>query len=182
MAETSIHAALDDYQRFTQTVAVYPPSFADHYLGLGLGDEAGELLEKVVDAESMTPPVVRSILSECGDVLWYLAQSLLKRGITLSHIYAVARTLESGHEASLRGAACEVVIAAAGMQGRLKKHLRDGVFDDARYQQYAARLLRAIDNIARVMGSSLVILMAENRGKLTGREARGTLQGEGDIR
>lgn len=182
MSDVAILAALDEYQLFTQTVAKYPAAFADQYLGLGLGDESGELLEKVVDTELLTRPVVRGILAECGDVAWYLAQSLLKRGLTLSAIYLRSRGVEPAHEASLRGAACEVVIAAAGMQGRLKKHLRDGVFDEARYLDYAARLLRAIEVIALALGSSLVIVLAENRGKLSGRDARGTIQGEGDFR
>lgn len=182
MANNAIHAALDEYQTFTSSTAVFPPAYADQYLGLGLGDESGELLEKVLDTQSIASPRIKAILSECGDVLWYLAQSLQLHGFLLSDVYRRGRALHGTHEATLRGAACEVVIAAAGIQGRLKKHLRDGSFDETRYLDCAARLINGVEAVALALGSNLMLLLVENRTKLEGRRVRNTIQGEGDIR
>lgn len=77
---------LNEYQEFTRTTAVYHPKSALAYVALGLGSEAGEVqgkLKKVIRGDSeLTNEAKEAILSECGDVLWYLVRLLDELGLS----------------------------------------------------------------------------------------------------
>lgn len=177
--------ALNDYQNWTATTAVYPEALTMPYLGLGLGDEAAELVEKMqmmtLEGRSVGWGIA-NVLPEAGDVMWYLAQLLLHRGHSLGRVYEQAMALEVEYQASLTLVVTEVTIACGGLQGRLKKELRDGQVDEARILHYAARVLRALDSIARWYGSNLILVMHQNRSKLSDRLERNVIKGEGDAR
>jgi NTP pyrophosphatase (non-canonical NTP hydrolase) len=181
----SLRNALDSYQLFTVTTAQYPEALAVPYLGLGLGDEAGELLEKI---ELMTSEGrsaawgLAHALPEAGDVCWYLAQLLHRLGHSLGDAYAASQALDPAYPATLNACTVEAVIACAGIQGRLKKGLRDGQVDEARLLHYAARVLRSLDSIARWFGSTLAVVIAQNQAKLSDRLERNVIKGEGDNR
>lgn len=183
---SALHTMLDGYQQFTVRTAVYPVELAKPYLGLGLGDEAGELLDKVVEFDRLPIPhhyaAGRNILAEVGDVCWYLAQSLLQRQVRFSDVYIAAFELTPAHDATLLGAAIEVSSAAAAFQGRLKKEIRDHKIDEASILHNAARVVRALDSIARFFGADLFRVVELNRAKLEDRLARDAIKGEGDVR
>lgn len=70
---------MDTYQEATKSTAIYPPEAAIEYLVLGLASEAGEVagkLKKLIrDPEAMTKEEWRKVvISEMGDVLWYIAR------------------------------------------------------------------------------------------------------------
>lgn len=68
-----------NYQRLTDTTAIYPREFALEYLTLGLVGEAGEVANKVKKVfrdydGQLTVDIRAQILDELGDVMWYVAQ------------------------------------------------------------------------------------------------------------
>lgn len=70
---------LNDYQKKASLTAQYPQEKALEYLCLGLCSEAGEVagkLKKIIrDNNSILSEDKKSqIISELGDVLWYLSQ------------------------------------------------------------------------------------------------------------
>lgn len=69
----------NEYQEATNQTAVYPKEKALEYLSLGLASEAGEVagkIKKIIRDENgqLTENSINSLISELGDVLWYLAQ------------------------------------------------------------------------------------------------------------
>lgn len=65
---------LSDYQKWTRETAIYPREAALDYLGLGLTSEAGEVAGKLKKRIRDGGVDVMSLLSEIGDVYWYLAR------------------------------------------------------------------------------------------------------------
>lgn len=65
---------VNEYQLFTRTTAIYPREKAIEYLALGLVSEAGEVagkIKKLIRDGSLNS---EDMLSELGDVLWYVAR------------------------------------------------------------------------------------------------------------
>lgn len=188
------YRVLNDYQNFTDTVAIYPKHFGLQYCSLGLADESAEMFEKCV-AYANSPRKVSDgqVLAEVGDVLWYIAQLMrhipfnesVDSGVDFSDLDAlVASTwaIEFEFEATLLGAAGGAVILAGRIAGRVKKSMRDGTLDGERVLVALCDLLRCLDAIARFYGSTLALVAAGNRDKLTSRQERGVLKGDGDHR
>ena len=70
---------MNAYQEATKSTAIYPPESALAYLVLGLASESGEVagkLKKLIrDPDAMSIEEWREIvISELGDVLWYIAR------------------------------------------------------------------------------------------------------------
>ena len=89
---------LNEYQEATEETANYPTMYIKEgedfipvpwiYPALGLGGEAGEVLEKlkklIRDSNGKVSPQMRnSIAFELGDVLWYIARIAKHFGLTL---------------------------------------------------------------------------------------------------
>ena len=77
----------DEYQKFTRETAVYPKQKAFEYLILGLCSEAGEVagkLKKVIRGDKVMD--TEEIVSELGDVLWYVARIADELDVPLSRI------------------------------------------------------------------------------------------------
>lgn len=82
-----------DYQKLSRKTAIYPSKMKSGiiYPALGLGGEAGEVLEKVkklirdkkmkVDGEFK-----EAIKKELGDVLWYTSQLATELGLSLEDV------------------------------------------------------------------------------------------------
>lgn len=167
--------AYDDYQQFTTKTAVYPGALAKPYLALGLGDEAGELLEKAMGAKLLRP-----MADECGDVMWYLAQLLLQYDIKLSDCFGGNSPLK--FHADLHSSCSMVAVIASKMQGRVKKEIRDGIDVRAKLIQYANELMRVLDSICVVLATTLLEIIERNKAKLLDRLERNAIKGEGDER
>lgn len=78
---------MSDYTNFTRTTAVYPKDRAIDYLVLGLASEAGEVagkLKKHIRGDGNA--IKDEILSETGDVLWYVTRICDEYGITLEEL------------------------------------------------------------------------------------------------
>lgn len=82
----------NQYQKLAKKTARYP-SVGENYVypSMGLGGEAGEVLNKVKKVfrdknGKLTKPAVRGISKELGDVLWYLSQIATELGKSLDSI------------------------------------------------------------------------------------------------
>ena len=82
---------LKEYQKWTITTAIYPGA-GEHgfneaiYLTLGLGNEAGEFsgkVKKIIRGDTVHP---YDLVSEMGDVLWYLTRLCDNMKITLEDL------------------------------------------------------------------------------------------------
>lgn len=84
--ETSME--LNKYQLFASTTAVYPENKGIEYTALGLAGEAGEYANKVkkIIRDGLTESTGEALISELGDVLWYVAMAGIETGFTLEEI------------------------------------------------------------------------------------------------
>ena len=82
----------EEYQRESRKTAVYPNRGNNFiYPALGLGGEAGEVLEKIkkilrdkhgeIDEEAR-----EKLAKELGDVLWYVAQLCTELGLSMEEV------------------------------------------------------------------------------------------------
>lgn len=78
---------LDDYQRWTRTVAIYPKDQAINYLALGLASEAGEVAGKVKKTIRDGTFDRADLISELGDCLWYLTRLADELGVDLLTVF-----------------------------------------------------------------------------------------------
>ena len=89
------HLTLEAYQWKARKTAVFPPEQAIPYLALGLNGEAGEvaeILKKVIRGKRDLPSQRDALISELGDVLWYVALLADQLGVNLTDV--AARNLE----------------------------------------------------------------------------------------
>lgn len=83
----TISLTFADYQRFTNTTAIFPGAGttsldAVSYCALGLAGESGEIANKVKKLlrDGDCPIKRKAIVAECGDVLWYIPELLRALG------------------------------------------------------------------------------------------------------
>ena len=76
------------YQKETRQTAIYPKDKALEYLCLGLASEAGEVAGKLKKVIRDTPEEFpkKDMISELGDVLWYLARIADELDVDLSNV------------------------------------------------------------------------------------------------
>jgi NTP pyrophosphatase (non-canonical NTP hydrolase) len=79
----------NEYQEKASNTAVYPDELKGgmFYPALGLAGEVGELLNKIKKiARDNATPSREEILSELGDVLWYLSELARRFDISLEEV------------------------------------------------------------------------------------------------
>jgi NTP pyrophosphatase (non-canonical NTP hydrolase) len=80
---------MDEYQKEAAKTAIYPREHAVTYPIIGLANESGEALgklKKVLRGDKTMDEQRESIIDECGDVYWYLANTASDLGISLSEL------------------------------------------------------------------------------------------------
>lgn len=85
---------LDEYQQEASKTAVYRKDFGIPYCTLGLVGEAGEVANKVkklfrdFDEHDSLATMLNGtdVLSEVGDVLWYISQLCKEFGVSLNSV------------------------------------------------------------------------------------------------
>jgi len=97
---------LNDYQRQASRTAKYPEEMGLVYTTLGLASEAGEVAGKVKKAIRDEGCVITAkrrgeLLSELGDVLWYVAMCAMELEATLD--YVAERNLDKLEERDING-------------------------------------------------------------------------------
>ena len=77
----------DEYQKFAKTTAIYPENCKITYPTLGLCGEAGEVAEKVKKKiRDGKPLIIKDVVKELGDVLWYLSTLASDLNVSLEDI------------------------------------------------------------------------------------------------
>lgn len=86
---------MNSYQQWTETTAVYPNSLGLTYATLGLGGEAGEVVDLMKKSlrndgplDSILDKYHDKYVEELGDVLYYLARCAHHVGVSLSFVAA----------------------------------------------------------------------------------------------
>lgn len=167
---------IENYAKWTDTVALYPVTAEPYYLALGIANEAGEFEAAAQD----------HMIDEAGDVFWYAARYARKvLRVPFADICADAeRRIRTG------ALSMSVLGAAATICAVEKKRIRDGEHWDAavaaRKRIDAMHALMSL--VARVMmrlnaqGSCIYSALRANEEKLTQRFAAHTIRGDGDNR
>jgi len=80
-----------EYQQESKNTAFYPKNTSIPYCALGLCGEAGEVAEKVKKvmrdkSGNFGVSETNELVSEMGDVLWYLSQLATELGVSLGDI------------------------------------------------------------------------------------------------
>jgi NTP pyrophosphatase (non-canonical NTP hydrolase) len=86
MEEISSWYEFDAYQDWTDETAIYPPEKGIEYTALGLASEAGEFAGKVKKMIRDKNYDLEAMVSELGDVLWYVARAAAELDIHLSDV------------------------------------------------------------------------------------------------
>lgn len=82
----------EEYQSLSRTTAKYPDAGSNFvYPALGLAGEAGEVadqMKKIIrdDSGKIEDARKKKIISELGDVLWYVAQLSIEVGSSLEEV------------------------------------------------------------------------------------------------
>lgn len=82
---------IDEYQQWTRTTAIYPQDRSLEYLGLSLGEEAGEacgVISKSIrdNNGTLSPERLEKLLLELGDVLWVASRLADELAVPMSTI------------------------------------------------------------------------------------------------
>lgn len=187
-------AFLDRYVRTTRETAIYPDvgtgsPAAMLYVHLGLVGEAGEVVGKVKKAirddrllapRTLTTERRDDLVSELGDVLWYLARFVDETGEGLP----VPNWRSWVDPADAPSRVADLPQLALGLVVRcssLARH-RGAELDVASRLHDVRSVMDRINEISTILGPDLTQLGQANITKLAGRAHRGTLQGSGDHR
>lgn len=176
----------DDYQRAALVTWTRNPTPGAPllYLALGVVDESGEVAGKVKKMHRdndgrWSPDLRRSLCKELGDVLWYTAVMAHEAGHTLSSVVYHATRHPSRPNLLGRYTMARAAVLLCIRAGRLADCADGpaGLWLDA-----LAEVILAIDAVSVCAGLTLPDIMAANINKLRGRQARGTIHGNGDDR
>ena len=172
------------------TTAIYPVDREVDYTIVGLGSEIGELAEVYGSAKrgfygQFSDADAKEALSECGDILWYVAATADALGLQLDWVLKQAAT--ALHHASKGLTLIDIVAAHGAIQGILKKSIRDnqGYLTTAHEEKIAEQLCHVWNHTAQfiyLLGGTENGVMNANLNKLADRKARGVLQGSGNNR
>jgi NTP pyrophosphatase (non-canonical NTP hydrolase) len=169
---------LREYQLKSRETAVYPNIGNNRvYPILGLLGEFGEIAEKVKKierdkADVYDPDSLHSLLMECGDVAWYIAQIASELKIDLAGckpqgLYSVT---------TIRDCVISLGVRIGDLAGAA--HYGDYLKAEA----YMTRTIASLAGVTHLFGKPLDEVLDMNIEKLQSRKARGVLHGSGDER
>lgn len=170
--------SVDEYQKAVNEKAVNRETFGDlNYLICGLIGETGELAEEVKrvmrdDGGVLTPDRVVAIRNEAGDVLWHIS-AIATRGKA-----RMADEIRLGEFPSVAGSDQFHVVAITTAIARLAKAVGD--VSRAQPTDSIFDLFRRLKAVCDWVGVSMLDVAHANLRKITGRVARGTVNGSGD--
>lgn len=161
--------SLRAYQLAIERFAKYPTASAVQYCILGALGEAGEIANKVKkilrdDAGILTEERKTDLISEAGDVLWYLARLASHSKFDFGTHTPEATDAVNIFESSIE--LCDCVNTLSSSRARWD-------FTDT---------LDALTTMAWLLGTDLQGLADANIDKLDSRANRGVISGSGDAR
>lgn len=172
------------------STAIYPVDREVDYTIVGLGSEIGELAEVYAEAKKgfygkLDGGDTKSALSECGDILWYVAATADALKIQLD--WVLKQTTTDVHHVSKGLTLIDMVVAHGAIQGILKKSIRDdkgflSSMNEARITEQLCHIWNHTAQFIYLLGGTENGVMNANLNKLADRKARGVLQGSGNNR
>lgn len=168
-----------DYIEFTKTTAVYPKDKAIEYLALGMVDEFGEFVEKLEQGS------VYKICDELSDVCWYVAQLCDILNTDLSNMRFSIDYVDSYLDTdSVEHCVYKMNSYMATICGCIKKVIRDENTDKIPIiNEHLIHILNTLSKLStQVGGYNLKNILEINVAKLSDRQDRGVLKGDGDNR
>jgi len=151
----------DDYQLFTDTTAIYPQDIGLPYSTLGLLGETGEYAEKILGLTSNQRKVVHNY-DQIGPYEEF--KEILKQAAELGRRAEILKKALRNGDKKMP----PVIVFSADERDELVLELGDA-------QHYLARN-------ARHLSTNLSTVAYENIKKISGRQRRGVIHGEGDHR
>jgi len=192
--------SIDQYAAVARSTAIYPEAASFIYPALGLCGEIGELSDYFLPIEGDKVRIPENnIIAELGDVLWYVTNVALDLGFSLK---TIAHQITDGLPCDTFGALAfarlkrrdnrspflKLAIYSAQIAEVAKKGLRDGwglnltVAKRALVVAALAEILVSLCEICEKYKISIDEVAFRNNKKLTDRQSRGKLQGDGDQR
>jgi len=174
-----------DYAKAARSTAIYRISEAITYPTLGLVNEIGELTDKIYGKVDHY-----HVSEEIGDILWYIFNLALDCEIDTSMLM---ENCESFSDIKSTDQYCagflygELFSNAGKICGIVKKIFRDRNGDISLKQRDGIcsllnTMLIQLASLATIRGWSIDKIAQENIQKLSSRQERGMLKGEGDNR
>lgn len=159
---------LKQYSTIIEKTAVFPrkvENFGIAYCLLGLFDELFEVEEKIINKDTK-----ENILSEVGDVCWYVCALCNEIGISFEDI--INNRKSSGSQYS-----------PLKLFGLVKKHYRDNKeIDKDFFYKSLSGFISYLFDFSGVTDEEISILLENNYKKLIARRETNTLHGDGDNR
>lgn len=161
---------LDDYQVKAMETAVYPNVGNNiFYPILGLIGEFGEVIEA-----KQTGASHEHLLSEFGDVLWYISRVCTELGIKLSDV-SIARDID------------DPIVVLCKLAEMTKKVMRDSNSEVTplhieKYKPLLSVIFMELQRQVATANSTIEQICVLNIEKLLDRKARNKLKGSGDTR
>lgn len=201
-----------EYQRMADKTAQYPGRLGVtrgdctglYYVSLGLNGEAGEFADKIKksirDADGHIDSARRvACLNELGDVLWYTFQCMRELGVDIALITGIKdmATLQgAANNARRSGGLYPETLQLCSWTGMFTANLlssgipsgdvvRDEVRDSSEFSMLLQGLYFVLESIARCaaeLDSNITTVATLNIEKLSDRQQRGKLGGDGDNR
>lgn len=175
---------LHQYQQRARSTAIYPVTARVIYPALGLAGEFGELAGAI---RRRSLPETRK---EFGDVIWYSANLCADLDTTLNECLLEDSTF-TFHQIYAYTPSDNPYVDAAVDVGRILEYTKKMIRDDAGVMlqprreniiQSIASLLEKLASMARCYGFTIQEAAELNLEKLSDRQQRQVLQGDGDNR
>lgn len=191
---------IDEYVNVARSTAVYPEAGRFYYPVLGVAGEFGETLDELFQGHGLKVEVPRRrIVSEIGDVLWYVVNTAADAGFDLHDITDIITgglrcetfvdlCFQRKVQRDKRSPFLKASIAIGQLAEIAKKGIRDGygtklsVAKRAVVASALATVLCCLCEICEKYGICLGEAAKENNKKLTSRKKRDKIQGDGDDR
>lgn len=183
-----------EYQKQAITTKIYKDEVALAYLALGLGGEAAELFEKIVEQQerdTFSVDQLRLLSKEIGDVFWYLAGLADETGQDLQEIVQLSNVERNPLDTEV-DAQESLIIQTGVILEVFKKALRDEYeltvakeLTPTKLEKIniaIATIVRELEYLATFFGIEIGTILSQNVEKLQSRANRGVLGGSGDER
>lgn len=163
------------YQKEARKTAQFPTAHKTTYPILGLGNEAGEFLEKFLDQNGVSDA---DVIDELGDVMWYFRAVCDIIDITMEEIFSEAEAIKGFYDP------LNLFYTTARISGLAKKGVRDrdGSIDREKLIVELKDLANQILTFLPNLETTINVVLARNITKLKDRVARGKIKGDGDKR
>lgn len=172
---------LQDYIEFTRSTAVYPKDRELEYLMFGMVDETMEFKEKVQGSTSL-----EDVVAEFGDVCWYTARMLDHLEVSETEVNKINIEYANveGSTDTFSMLLQDVDVYLGRMCGNIKKYIRDDNPEKLKELESNTLIVaNRLQHMAPHIGAyNLKNALKLNVDKLSDRQERGVLKGDGDKR